>query len=131
METVSGRIRGFVYAFLLLVAVCTIGAFEYMPLTGFRLYHELRKPTHPSWQLVTVDAAGAERPASLHTLPVAYHDTERQLGRSADDLDHARAVEICRAWADAFDDPLRVYRARIDARTGHTLTRRLMVECAP
>lgn len=131
MEAVSRRIRGFVYVFLALVAVGAIGSFEYMPLTGFRLYHELRKPTHPSWELVTVDAGGSEHAASLYALPIGYRNTERQLGRSAEDLDHERAAEICRAWAGGFGAPLRVYRSRIDARSGDALSRRLVVECAP
>jgi hypothetical protein len=131
---IAARTRVFVYGFLALVLVCGLFALEYWPLTGWRLYHEPRKPTHPSWELALVDAAGDERTVTLYDLPVAYRNTERLLGRTAE-VDPEQAARICAAWAEPFHtfDPdaeaLRIYRTRIVARSGAPLSRQLVQAC--
>ncbi|MGQ0823680.1 MAG: hypothetical protein ACT4OX_01400 [Actinomycetota bacterium] len=133
-RSVEARVRHFVYGFLGLVLVSGLAALEYWPLTGFRLYHELRTPTHPSWELVVVDGAGTEHAASLYDLPIAYRNTERQLGRRAD-VDPARAAAVCAAWAAPFGErnpgaeELRIYRSRIVARSGESVSRQLVYTC--
>ena len=126
--------RVFVYALLALLLMCGVAGIERWPLTAFRLYADPRRPTHPSWELATVDEVGAERTASLYDLPIAYRNTDRQLGRSGDP-EPERVDARCRVWAAAFRDrdvsvvALRVYRSRVDARTGDRLTRRLVWTC--
>jgi hypothetical protein len=126
--------RVFVYSFLTLLLVCGVAGIERWPLTAFRLYADPRRPTHPSWELATVDDAGHEETATLYDLPVAYRNTDRQLGRTGEP-EPARLDARCRAWAAAFHDrdanvvALRVYRSRIDARSGAHLTRRLVWTC--
>lgn len=121
----------FVYAFLAVVLASAAASVELWPLTGFRLYHEVRRPTHPTWELVKLAPDGSEVQASLYDLGIGFRDTERLLGRDPDALDGARAHEVCRAWASGFGAPLRIYRTRVDARSGERLTRRLVHECAP
>ena len=128
------RVRVFVYSFVALLLVAAIGSLEFWPVTGWRLYVEPRKPTHPSWELAALDAAGAEHAVSLYDLPIAYRNTDRQLGRTSD-VPAARAESLCRLWAEAFrtrDEQvagLRIYRTRIDARSGAPLTRRVIHAC--
>jgi hypothetical protein len=128
------RTRVFVYGFLAVLLVAAIASLELWPITGWRLYVEPRRPTHPTWELASVDANGAEHAVSLHDLPIAFRNTDRQLGRSSD-VEPARADRLCRAWAAAFaarDEhiaALRIYRTRVDARSGDPLSRRVVHEC--
>ena len=124
----------FVYGFLAVLLVAAIGSLEYWPITGWRLYIEPRKSTHPSWELAAVDGADDEHPVSLYDLPIAYRNTDRQLGPSSD-VEPEVADRLCRVWAAAFRErdttvtSLRVYRTRIDTETGEPLRRRLVHEC--
>jgi len=117
--------------FLAAVLVSAVASVELWPFTGFRLYHELRTRTHPAWELVTLAPDGREQRASLDDLGIEYRSTDRQLGRDPDALSPGRADEVCRAWAAGFGAPVRIYRTRVDARSGDALSRRLVHECAP
>jgi hypothetical protein len=136
----SGRLDGtrtrvFVYGFLAVLLVAALASLEYWPITGWRLYIEPRQPTHPSWELTSVDDTGREHAVSLYDLPIAYRNTDRQLGPDRD-VPPAVADRLCRAWAPAFRDrddrmvALRVYRTRIDARSGKPLRKQFIHECA-
>lgn len=134
--SVPRRVRVFVYAFLGILVVAGIAPLEQWPLTGYRLYDDLRRPTHPTWELETVSFDDVEHEVSLYDLPIAYRNTDRHLGREGDP-DFLRAAVVCRAWATAFrerDDEvkaLRIYRTRVVARTGEKLSRRLVQACLP
>jgi hypothetical protein len=126
--------RRFVYGYLALLLVGAIGSVELWPLTGWRLYVEPRKSTHPSWELEAVDTSGTEHAVTLYELPIAYRNTDRQLGDAASVVAE-RADALCREWLEAFrtHDPafttLRIYRTRIATRSGDKLTRALVHEC--
>jgi hypothetical protein len=132
--TVRARVRIFVYGFLTVLLVAALASLEYWPITGWRLYVEPRKATHPSWELTTVDDAGREHAVSLYDLPIAYRNTDRQLGPDGE-VPSAVADRLCRAWAPAFHErdarmvALRISRTRIDTRNGEALRRQLVHEC--
>jgi len=101
-------LRRVLHAFLLLFAVCGLAHLEVWPLTGFRLFSEVRTREREGWELTTVDARGHEHVLHLSYLPVGYRNTTKVIpgmaGRSAADRD-----AICRAWAD----PLRARGADV------------------
>src|SRR5689334_2822322 len=97
-DEVSPWVRRALHAFLLAFAVCGLAHIELWPLTGFRLFSELRPAERQSWELVAVDPQGGEHPIRLHDLPVGYRNTVKLLvgfpHRSAASRD-----EVCDAWA--------------------------------
>jgi hypothetical protein len=98
-EAVPRRVRRALYAFLLAFAIAGLAHVELWPLTGFRLFSELRPAERQSWDLVAVDPTGAEHAIVLHDLPVAYRNTAKLLlgfpHRSAASRD-----AVCDAWAE-------------------------------
>ena len=96
-EEVSPRVRRALHAFLLVFAVCGLAHIELWPLTGFRLFSELRPAESPTWALAGVDSHGEEHAIELHDLPVAYRNTSKLLlgfpHRSA-----AARDAVCDAW---------------------------------
>ncbi len=95
----SRRVRRVLHVFLLLFAVCGLGHVEVWPLTGFRLFSEVRTREREGWELVTVDSRGTEHVLHLSTLPVGYRNTTKLVPGMADRSAAARDA-ICRAWAD-------------------------------
>jgi hypothetical protein len=87
-----------VHGFLLVFAITGLAHLELWPLTGFRLFSELRPSVRESWAIVAVDRAGDEHDVVLHDLPVGYRNTVKILlgfeHRSPESRD-----EVCDAWA--------------------------------
>jgi hypothetical protein len=132
---VSRRVRRTVHAFLLVLAVTGLAHIELWPLTGFRLFSELRGSTREGWAIVAVDPAGAEHTIDLQELPVGYRYTSKILehfsGLSAEERD-----DVCDAWSGprrAGGDAVmsvRVYRETFSVRPhGPPPIRHLAYEC--
>jgi hypothetical protein len=72
MESVSPLIRWFVRLFLAAFLACAIFGIELWPLTGFRLFSQLRREHRTMWVTDTVGSDGRESPLWYSTLPRAY-----------------------------------------------------------
>jgi hypothetical protein len=94
----SPRVRRALHVFLLLVAVCGLAHIELWPLTGFRLFSEVRQAEREGFEIVAVDPAGVERPIDLHALPAAFQGTTREIPALLRAGQHRRD-EACAAWA--------------------------------
>lgn len=109
--------RAFVWAFLGLFTFFGLTGLEFWPLTGWKLYIEVREPERTSWQILTVDDEGREGIADFEALPVAYRKAH-SLVQTFPDLDVPERNEVCLAWADALHEEdtsvtgVRVYEAR-------------------
>jgi hypothetical protein len=116
----SRRVRRAVHVFLLLVALCGLAHREVWPLTGFRLFSEVRTRQREGWALSTVDSHGVEHVLHLSELPVGYRNTTKLIPGMAD-RSGAERDAICRAWADPLRargddvDYVRVYAVVEDA----------------
>ena len=84
--------------FLLLFAVCGLAHFELWPLTGFRLFSEVRHADREGFEIVAVDGAGIEHPIDLHDLPASFQGTTREIPGLVK-ADQRRRDEACDAWA--------------------------------
>jgi hypothetical protein len=81
-----------------LVLVCGVASVEAWPLSGLRLFSNLRSDERVSYQLRAVDLRGDETDLVFGHLPVAYRNTQNLLP----DFDRKTAAEreeICDAWA--------------------------------
>ena len=88
--------RWFVRAFLAAFFVCAIVGFEFWPLTGFRLFSQLRHETRTMWVADTVSPQG-ETTLWFSQLPRAYQGFNLiiwQFGR----LSAASQRAACAAW---------------------------------
>ena len=135
VRDVSLGARLFVGGFLALFALCGVVGIEAWPLTGWRLFSEVRRPTQVGWQAVTVDTAGGERAVPFERMPRGFSGALHVMGR----LPSAPATEqraVCRAWAAEVERlgapapaAVRVYRTVFSVRDGSLRSRDLRVEC--
>lgn len=65
--------RAFAYAFLAAFVACAALGIESWPLTGFKLFSQVRTGTVAGWQVTTVDHDGHEQPVDFDVLPRGYH----------------------------------------------------------
>lgn len=88
--------------FVFLVAFFFTGliGIELWPLTGWKLFSQLRKAHAVSWQVVTVDAARDEKPIPFDRLPRGYHGTLHVL-KTFEALDAPAKDAVCRTWEHA------------------------------
>jgi hypothetical protein len=118
-ETVAPWARRFVWAYLVVFVIAGLLGFEAWPLTGWRLFADARTARQLSWQAVTVDAAGRERPIRFADLPVRYQGNVQVLKGYAE-LPPPEQAAVCRAWADAVRSrgggvvQVRIYRVEAD-----------------
>lgn len=109
--------RAFVWAFLGLFTLTGLTGLEIWPLTGWKLYIEVREAERTSWQILTVDDEGREEAADFERLPIAYRKAH-SLVRTFPALAGSERNGVCLAWAEALHehDPsvvgVRVYEAR-------------------
>lgn len=114
--------RLFVYGFLLLFALCAARSIEWWPLTGWRLFSQVRTGAAYGWEVVTVDGGGVERPLPVAALPRGYRGV-LQVAGAFPRLSAAARDDVCRAWAHGVEDlgqtvvAVRVYRTRAPVRT--------------
>ncbi len=134
-ERVGRGLRLFVVGFLGVFVVCGLASIEVWPLTGWRLYHQLRTEERVDWQLRAVDAGGEESPIVLGELPLGYRNTTRFIGEFPSLTDDERDG-VCAAWATPLLETgasvasVRVYRIRTAVVDGSVTDRRLEYECA-
>ncbi len=99
-EPVAPWARRFVWAFLAAFVIAGVFGIEAWPLTGWRLFADARTAKQVSWQGVTVDAAGRERPIPWDDLPVRFRGNVQVLN-GFEQLRPGRQVAVCAAWAGA------------------------------
>lgn len=112
--------RWFVRVFLSAVVLAGVFGVEAWPLTGWRLFADLRRPEQSSVRAYIVEPGGAERLVPFARLPAPYSGSTQVLNglvRLAPDEREA----VCAAWADAAREiglgvaGIRVYRLAWDA----------------
>jgi hypothetical protein len=123
METTHGRVapwaRRFVWTYLALFVIAGLFGLEAWPLTGWRLFADARSARQLTWQAVTVDGAGRERPIPFASLPVRYQGNVQVL-KGYPGLPPKRQAAVCDAWADAVRATgvqvrqVRIYRLEVD-----------------
>lgn len=139
MATQPARpVRLFVYGFLALVLATSGLGVEVWPLTGWRLFSQVRTDTVSGWQVVAVGEGGQESRLEPSSLGRGYRGTSWRLADFPTMPPHERD-EVCRVWADgAFGvgavDSVRIYRTRRPVRTDReqpvpTAARVLRYEC--
>jgi hypothetical protein len=96
VETVSAASRWFVRAFLAAFFLCAILGLEAWPLTGFRLFSQLRHETRTMWVADTV-SPGGEAPLWFTQLPRAYQGFSLIIWRFGR-LSPASKRAACAAW---------------------------------
>ena len=136
--------RVFVYGFLVAFLVTGLAGIEAWPLTGWKLFSQVRTDRQAGWEAVTVDGAGRERPVPFSTLPRGYRGGPH-LFSAYRRFSTARIEKSCRALIDAVEEKgetdvrtlrvyLRVRRSRIASGSGGRpavvpVSRDLLYEC--
>jgi hypothetical protein len=92
-------IRVFVAAFLAAFVVCGLFGLELWPLTGWRLFSELRTDRQVAWRATAVHAEG-ETQVRFSELPHAFRNFSLVM-RTFADLPRAEREAACRAWLEA------------------------------
>ena len=138
-ELPSRGIRAFVAVFLAAFAVCGLFGLEFWPLTGWRLFSQLRTDHQVAWRATAVGEDG-ETQIRFADLPRGYGNfplVMRTLGTLPRDEQEA----ACRAWLDAARKELpaasevRIYRVdwylsyRHGTRDGPPPTTTLLLTC--
>lgn len=119
----SRRTRLFVYGFLALVLGTSVLGVEAWPLTGWRLFSQVRTDTVSGWQVVALGRDGTESDLDLSSLGRGYRGASWRLADFPGMTVREREA-VCRAWVDgaaaAREEPLdglRIYRTRRPVRT--------------
>lgn len=108
-ELPSRGVRGFVVSYLAAFLVCGFLGLELWPLTGWRLFSELRTDRQIAWRATAVGEEG-EKQIRFEDLPHAYRNFALVM-RTLSERPRAEQEAACRAWLDA------VRRGRPDAST--------------
>ncbi len=140
VQEVGRARRAFVWVFLGLFTLTGLTGLELWPLTGWKLFIEVREPERTSWQILTVDEEEREGIADFERLPVAYRKAH-VLVETFPGLDTSERNEVCRSWAAVLHDHdasiagVRIYEARTrvppgpDAPREAPLSRDLVHQC--
>lgn len=118
-ERLPGWTRPFVWTFLAAFAACGLLGLEAWPLTGWRLFADLRADHQVAYRAVVIDEAGNERPLPFARLPLSHRGAVQVL-HGFPELSVAERREVCEAWAGAVRDlgvpvgGIRVYRVEWD-----------------
>jgi hypothetical protein len=133
------RVRVFVVAFLGAFVLCGIFGLELWPLTGWRLFSQLRTDHQVAWQATAVGSEG-ETQLRFAELPRAYRNFPLVM-RTYSALPRVSQVEACRLWLEAAQGvhaaatELRIYRIdwhlsyRHGSRDGPPPRRTLLITC--
>lgn len=92
-------IRAFVAAFLLAFVVCGLVGLEVWPLTGWRLFSQLRTDHQVAWRATAV-ADGRETQIHFDQLPRAYRNFPLVM-RTLPTRPRQEQAAVCVAWLDA------------------------------
>jgi hypothetical protein len=134
------RVRTFVAVFLGAFVLCGLLGLELWPLTGWRLFSQLRTDHQVTWQAAAVGAEG-ETQIRFAELPRAYRNFPLVM-RTYSALPRAAQVEACRLWLEAARGSipaateLRIYRVdwylsyRHGSRDGPPPRRTLLMTCS-
>jgi hypothetical protein len=136
-EGVSRRVRVFVTCFLAVFLSCGILGIEAWPLTGFKLFSQVRADGQPGWEAMAVDGSGKERLIDFASLGRAFRGG---LGimRGLPAVPPDRRLATCRAWLGALQQRdgdgiagVRIYRTvwAVPRRGGGPVDRTLYIEC--
>ena len=107
------------YVFLLVFVVCGVFAIERWPLTGFRLYSDLRVEERHSPAGVALLADGTEQHLRFDDLPLGWHATDRIL-RQFPRMTQDERDDVCDAWVQPLrDDGVEVVGVRVDDMVAH------------
>jgi hypothetical protein len=118
-EALPTWLRPVVYGFLVAVLVCGLFSIEAWPLTGFRLYSDVRPETRYTHEIVAELADGTERVVDLDRFPLGYHNTNLWI-RGFDHYSPAKREEICAGWVVPLEeDGLDVVAVRVDTLVTH------------
>jgi hypothetical protein len=98
-ELPSRGVRAFVVVFLSAFLLCGLFGFELWPLTGWRLFSELRTDRQVTWR-ATVVAEDGETQIAFAELPRAYRNFPLVM-RTFSSLPPAEQAAACRAWLGA------------------------------
>jgi len=118
-EPVARWARRLVWAYLAAFVIAGLVGLEAWPLTGWRLFADARSARQLSWEAVTVDGAGRERPIPFADLPIRYQGNVQVL-KTYPDLAPSERAAVCRAWANAVRErggdvrQVRIYRLETD-----------------
>jgi hypothetical protein len=93
------RVRAFVVAFLGAFVLCGLFGLELWPLTGWRLFSQLRTDHQVAWQATAVEEDG-EKPIRFAELPRTYRNFPLVM-RTYSTLPRAEQLAACRLWLDA------------------------------
>ena len=111
--------RAFVRTFLVLFLIFGAVEIEFWPLTGFRLYAEVRTEARTSTRVIALVAGGEEREVVFTQLPFGYHNTNRLLS-DFPGLSRVERDEICDAWVQPLrDEGVEVVGVRVDEYVTH------------
>ena len=134
------RVRAFVAAFLGAFVLCGLFGLELWPLSGWRLFSQLRTDRQVAWQATAVDGE-SETQIRFAELPRAYRNFPLVM-RTYSALPRVSQVEACRLWLEAAQGPhpaatrLRIYRIdwhlsyRHGSRDGPPPRKTLLMSCA-
>jgi hypothetical protein len=98
-ELPSRGVRVFVAVFLAAFVVCGLFGLELWPLTGWRLFSQLRTDHQVTWRATAVGEDG-EKQILFAELPRAYRNFPLVM-RTFSKLPPAEQRAACRAWLDA------------------------------
>lgn len=93
------RVRVFVGAFLAAFLVCGLFGLELWPLTGWRLFSQLRTDHQVTWRATALGEDG-EKQILASELPHAYRNLPLVM-RTFSELPGAEQEAVCRAWLEA------------------------------
>jgi hypothetical protein len=134
------RVRAFVVAFLGAFVLCGLFGLELWPLTGWRLFSQLRTDHQVAWQATAVGEDG-ETPIRFATLPRTYRNFPLVM-RTYSELPHAEQLAACHLWLNAAQrqspaaTAMRIYRIdwylsyRHGSRDGPPPRRTLLMSCS-
>lgn len=128
------RVRLAVYGFLAAVILSGILGIEAWPLSGFRLFSQVRSGVEVRWELLTVAADGTEVPADLAAMGRGFRQSGHLLPALAAGGEAHRA-DACQAWlghttASELHVYRSVYRSPEPGRPGALERRTLQFTCA-
>jgi hypothetical protein len=98
-ELPSRRVRVFVAVFLAAFFICSVFGLELWPLTGWRLFSQLRTDHQVSWRATAVGEDG-EKQILFGELPRAYRNFPLVM-RTLSELPPAEQAAACHAWLEA------------------------------
>lgn len=106
------------YGFLAVVLTTSALGVEQWPLTGWRLFSNVRSGVTTGWHVVTVDDAHHETPVDFAALGRGFRGAAWRLA-DFPTMSGPQREAVCRAWADAVGTTTRasvrgvvVYRTR-------------------